>query len=164
MGLDTERTGPVEIEAKGVRGKFYDTFMDYSFTNVYANGVRMIGTAEGPRGLKYEGSDGWVFVHVHGCRLEASSPDLLKEKIGDDEIKVGRSPGHHRNFLDCVKSRKEPVASAEIGHRSGTICHLNNIAMLTGRKLKWDPKTEQFHNDEGANALLKPKMRAPWAI
>ncbi len=165
MGMGTETTGPVEIEAKGVRGTgLYDTFMDYEFTNTFANGVRMIGSAEEPRGLKFEGSDGWVFIHVHGCALDAHPKSLLEETIGDSEIRIGRSPGHHRNFLDCVKSRKTPVAPAEVGHRSATICHLNNIAMLTGRKLRWDPRTERFADDDVANALLRPKMRDPWTV
>ncbi len=165
LGMGTDDTGPVEIEAKGSRGTgLYDTFMEYEFTNTYANGVRMIGTSQGPRGLKFEGSDGWIFVHVHGCKLEAEPKSLLEEKISAGESRLERSPGHHRNFLDCVKSRKTPVASAEIGHRSASICHLNNIAMLTGRKLKWDPKRERFANDDGANTLLLPKMRAPWTL
>ncbi len=165
MGLGTELTGPVEVECKGVRGTgLYDTFMDYEYVNTFANGIQMIGTSKGPRGLKYEGSEGWIFVHVHGCRLSASDPELLKEKIGEKEIQVGRSPGHHRNFLDSVKSRKQPVAHAEIGHRSASICHLNNIAMLTGRKLKWNPETEEFIGDAAANDLRGPKMRSPWKL
>ncbi len=165
MGLGTDLTGPVKIQAKGNQGQgLYDTFMDYEFVNTFKNGISMIGTSEGQRGLKYEGTEGWVFVHVHGCRLSASSPDLLKEKIGESEIHLGRSPGHHRNFLDSVKSRKNPVAHAEIGHRSGTICHLNNIAMKLGRPLEWDPEKELFVNDEAANKLITPEMREPWKL
>jgi predicted dehydrogenase len=165
LGMGTDDTGPVEIEASGSRGTgLYDAYMDYAFTNVYANGVRMIGESRSPRGLKFEGTDGSIFVHVHGCRLEVEPKSLLEEKIGPKEIHVGRSPGHSRNFLDCVKSRKDPVATAEIGHRSASVCHLNNIAMLTGRKLHWDPVAERFKNDDEANALLSPKMRAPWTI
>ena len=111
-----------------------------------------------------EGSDGWIFVHIHGGRLEASSDALLKEKIRDDEIQLGRSPGHHRNFVDSIKSRKDPVATAEIGHRTASVCHLNNIALLLGRKLRWDPAKEQFLDDSEANALVTPKMRAPWSL
>ncbi len=165
MVMNTEDTGPVEIEAKGERGDgLYDTFMNYEFTNTYANGVRMVGTSEGPRGVKFEGTKGWVFIHVHGCKLDAEPKSLLDEIIGPDEVHIGRSPGHHRNFLDCVKSRETPVASAEIGHRSGSVCHLNNIAMLTGRKLRWDPVKEQFDGDAEANKLLAPQMRLPWSL
>jgi predicted dehydrogenase len=166
LGADVDATGPTEIEATGVRPKsnLFDVFWDYNFTATYSNGVKFVGTAEGPRGLKFEGSDGWVFVHIHGCRLEASSPALLKENPESFRIKLGRSPGHQRNFLDCVKSRLAPVATAEIGHRSASICHLLNIAMLTGRKLRWDPRREVFLGDEAANKLLRPTMRAPWKL
>jgi len=166
MGMGADRTGPVEIEAKGKRGDgLYDAFMEYEFTNTYANGVRMIGESHsGTRGLKYEGSDGWIFVHVHGCKLDAGPKSLLDEIIGAKEVRLGRSPGHHRNFLDCVKTREQPLAPAEVGHRSGTICHLTNIAMLTGRKIKWDPKTETIAGDPGASDSLAPKMRAPWSL
>ena len=166
LGNGTDNTGPVEIEATGTASKtsLYDAFMDYKFVNKFANGVTMIGEAVGPRGLKFEGSDGWLFVHIHGGKLEASSESLLKEKIAENEIHLGRSPGHHRNFLDSVKCRQQPVTTAEIGHRTASICHLNNIAMLTGRKLNWDPQAEQILNDPEANRLLKPTMRSPWTI
>jgi hypothetical protein len=114
--------------------------------------------------VKFEGEDGWIMVHIHGCGLDASNRDILREKIGDDEIQIGRSAGHHRDFLDCVKSREDTMATAEIGHRTGTICHLNNIAMLVGRTLKWDPIKERVIGDDEANALLTPKMRAPWHL
>ena len=166
LGAGTDDTVPVEFEATGTRSttSLYNAFMDYKFENVYANGVRMIGENKGPRGLKFEGSGGSIFIHIHGAKLEADPPGLLEEKVAEGEIQLGRSPGHHRNFLDSVKSRQQPVASAEVGHRTATICHLNNIAMLTGRKLIWDPKTEQIANDSEANALLAPAMRSPWRL
>lgn len=166
LGAGTDDTGPVEIEAKGTRNTtgLFDAFMQYEFVNTYANGLKLIGKSSGPRGLKFEGTDGWIFVHIHGARLEASHPDLLKPGEGPGWVSLGRSPGHHRNFLDCVKSRKDPFATAEIGHRTASICHLNNIAMITGKKLKWDPKKEQITNDAEANSLLTPKMRSPWHL
>jgi predicted dehydrogenase len=166
LGLGTDDTGPVEIEAKGGKNKHgvYDAFFDYEFTNTYANGVKMIGSTQSPRGLKFEGADGWIFIHIHGGKLEASDPAMLKEAPINIKVHLGRSPGHVRNFLDSVKSRKDPVATAEIGHRTASICHLNNIALLTGRNLKWDPKKEQFEGDYEANKLLTPVMRGPWKV
>lgn len=160
-------TGPVEIEAKGVQtpGSLYDTFWDYQFTNKYANGVTMIGQAKGPRGLRLEGDDGWIFIHVHGQALEASDPKLLEDRDTKDfEIQLGRSPGHQRDLIEAIKTGRDPVATAEIGHRTASVCHLNNIAMRLGRKLKWDPKKEQFEDDSEANALVTPVMRAPWKL
>ena len=162
--MGTDNTGPVEIEAKGDRNKdsLFNVFWDMEFTNVYADGVKMIGDFKEPRGLKLEGSDGWIFVHVHGQKLEASLPKILGGKTWTT-TGVNPLPGHIRNFLDCVKSRKHPAATAEVGHRTATICHINNIAMQLGKKLKWDPKTEKF-DDEEANKLLTPTMREPWRL
>jgi predicted dehydrogenase len=165
LGAGLDETGPVEIEAKGVQQKdcMYDVFWDYTFTNRYANGVELVGSTKGPRGVRFEGEDGWVFIHVHGAKLEASSPDLLKLNADDFKVKLGRTTSHVRNFLDSIRSRKEPFATAEIGHRTATICHLNNIAMKLGRKLKWDPVKERFDDDE-ANKLITPTMRSPWKL
>lgn len=175
LGAGTDDTGPTEIEASGVRDKggLYDVFWDYNFTNTFANGVKMIGSTQEPRGVRFEGADGWIFIHVHGARLEASDPDKSGLKDLDEwkkqngklhPIQLGRSPGHLKNFLDSVRSRQQPVAHAEVGHRTASLCHLNNIAMLLGRPLKWDPKAEKFPGDDEANALITPKMRSPWKL
>src|SRR5262249_1993833 len=140
--MGTDDTGPVEIEAKGERNKdsLYNAFFDMEFTNIYANGVKMLGDHKEPRGLKLEGSEGWIFVHVHGQKLEASEAKILD---GKGDMGVNPLPAHIQSFLDGVKTRKQPSATAEIGHRTATICHINNIAMTLGHKLKWDPKTEK---------------------
>ena len=166
LGNGTDHTGPIEIVAHGKAPDdgIYNTFMEYQFECNYANGVRLVGESKAPRGLKFEGTDGWVFIHLHGGRLEAQRKSLLQEFIGPNEIHLGRSPGHHRDFLNAVKTRSQPVAPAEVGHRTATICHLVNIAMLTGRKLKWDPKKEQITNDPEANRMLSRPMRSPWHI
>lgn len=160
---DADDAGPVELIAKGkqVTSKLFDCFIEYNFECTYKNGVKIIGTSEGDRGLKLVGSDGWIFIHIHGGRLVASNPDILREKIGPHEIHVEYSPGHHRNFLDSVIKRKKTVAHEEIGHRTATICHLLNIAMLTDKKISWDPISEKSTNPEINKYLQKP-MREPW--
>lgn len=179
LGMGTDDSGPIEFQATGkqVAGSPYDAFWDYEFTNTYSNGVRLIGTTEGPRGLKFEGTEGWLFVAIHGGKLTASDPQMLPEgvrtgkKIGVDDpipedfqLRLGRSPGHHLNFIDCVISRQEPMATAEIGHRTATICHLNNLAMRVGRTIKWDPVLEELVDDPDAGRQLVPIMRAPWTV
>jgi len=72
--------------------------------------------------------------------------------------------GEHRNFLDCVKSRKDPYFPAEIGHRCCSVAHLGNIAMDLGRKMKWDPQKEEFIGDATANRMRTTAMREPWGI
>ncbi len=166
LGMGTDYTGPVEIEGEGEAPEdgLFNTFMKYNFVCTYANGVRMIGKSEGPRGLKFEGTDGWIFVHIHGGHLEAEPKLLLKHRIGPNEIHLGRSAGHHQDFLDAVKTRGQVIAPAEVGHRSVTICHLVNIALLTGRKLKWDPVKERIINDTLADRMTARPMRSPWRL
>jgi predicted dehydrogenase len=166
LGAGKDDTGPVEYIAKGSRNPsgLFDAFMDYVFVNIYDDGLKMIGSTAGPRGLKFEGDEGWIFIHVHDQKVEASDPRILESELGEDEIHLGRSPGHHRNFVDCVKLRQEPMATAEIGHRTATICHLNNIAMTLGRAVHWDPVNEVVVGDEEANKMLKPDMRPPWVL
>jgi len=166
LGNDTDNTGPIEIAAKGkpLPKGLYNAFMEFEFEFKYINGVRMLGKSEGTRGLRFEGTDGWIFVHIHGGRLEAQPQSLLKEVIGPNEIHLGRSPGHHRNFLDAVKSRGQPVAPVEVGHRTATICHLTNIAMLTEETLRWNPQTERVTNSYQADIMLTPVMRSPWYL
>lgn len=170
LGAGKDSTGPVEVTARGEQtpGSLYDAFWNYSFENTYADGLKLIGESDErkPRGVRFEGSDGWILVKIHGCGLEAHPASLLKETIGESEIHLGRSPenNHYRNFIECIRSRKEPMACAETGHRTATLCHLNNIAMRLGRKLRWDPDKEHFIGDDAANDLITPKMRAPWRL
>ncbi len=163
----SDDAGPIAFDAKGrqIQNGVYDCFIDYNFRCTYANGVVMTGDSRGERGLQLVGEDGWIFIHIHGGRLEAEPHSLLREKIGLDEIHVGRSPGHHRDFIDCAKKRTLPMAHAEIGHRTASICHLLNIAMLTGEKLDWDPVAERVTNSERANRMATEKpMRSPWRL
>lgn len=164
----TDDTGPVEIAGRGSMfggGKgIFDTFIEYDFECRYANGVRLIGGSTGQRGLRLEGTEGWIFIHIHGGRLEAEPKSLLQEVIGPDEIHLGRTGGHHKNFIGAVKTRGEPFAPAEVGHRTGSICHLVNIAMVTGRKIKWDPVREQIIGNADANSMLSGPMRSPWRL
>jgi len=166
LGNGTDDTGPVEIIARGSRSEtgLYNVFWDYEFECAYAKGVKLVGSSRGPRGLKFIGTDGSIFIHVHGARLVADPASLLEEKIGEDEIRLGRTSSHRQNFIDAVKSRHQPMAHAEIGHRTASICHLINIAMLTGRKILWDPAEEKIVNDPEANNLLTAEMRPPWHL
>jgi predicted dehydrogenase len=166
LALGMDDTGPVEVRATGTASKtsLFNAFFDFEFENVYANGVRMLGTSHtGPRGVGFEGDRGKLFVHIHGGELEADPASILNEEIGETEIQLGRTVSHRRNFLDAVRSRQAPFATAEIGHRTATICHLNNLALRLGRALKWDPVAERT-NDEEANSLLTPSMRSPWSL
>jgi predicted dehydrogenase len=165
-GNDTERSGPVEVEGTGTHweGGLFNTVKDYDLTYKYANGVVMTCTPGNPS-IKFIGSDGWVGNRGWRSRLEASSDEIKNSVIGPDETKLYTNPaGEHRDFLDCVKSRKDPYFPVEIGHRVATVCHLGNIAVKLGRKLKWDPVAEAFVGDDAANGMLSRPMRAPWTL
>ncbi|RPI28877.1 MAG: gfo/Idh/MocA family oxidoreductase [Acidobacteria bacterium] len=166
LGNGTDETTPIELDGRGEvpPGDLYNAFFNYKFECKYANGVRMIGTTATPRGLKFEGTDGWIFIHIHGGNLEAEPKSLLREIVGPDEIQLGRSPGHHRDFLNSVLTRKKPMAPVEVGYHTATICHLLNMSMQLGRKIKWDPEKEEIISDSTAQGLLCRAMRSPWHL
>lgn len=163
-GNGSDDTGPIEIEAKAEfpdRGLF-DVHTTFRAEGMYANGVRLIQETGDPAGVRFEGDQGFVFVR-RGA-IEPSDRELLREKIRDDEIKLYRSTNHMKNFLECMRSRKEPAAPVEVGHRSNTICVITHIAMKMGRKLRWDPQAERFVDDDEANRLLDYPHRKPWTL
>ncbi|HEX6984775.1 MAG TPA: Gfo/Idh/MocA family oxidoreductase, partial [Planctomycetaceae bacterium] len=166
LAAGKDGTGPVRVRASGERNPsgLYDAFMFYEFENAYADGLRLIGESKGPRGLRFEGTEGSLFVAVHGGDLQAEPKGLLGTKINSFDPAQADAPSHQRNFIDCVKSRETPLAPAEAGHRTATVCHLNNIALRLGRELTWDPAAERFAGDDEANALLLPTMREPWTL
>jgi predicted dehydrogenase len=163
---DTERTGPVEIEGAGRRHAdgLYNTYFDYHVTYKYGNGVEMQVNSGGVA-LRLEGTDGWVGNDGWVGKLQASSPEILNTVIGPEETHLFTCPGgEHRNFLDCVKTRRDPYFPAEIGHRCSSLGHLGNIAMDLGRKLRWDPQAEQFTDDAEANRMRSRGRRGPWRL
>jgi predicted dehydrogenase len=163
-GMGTEETGPIEIaNAKGEfpPDELWNTATSYYFAAIYRNGVTLMISDKLRGGVTFEGTEGWAWANRGQCDAEPKS--ILTSKIGPNEIHLYESHDHYRNFIDCVISRKEPVAPVETAHRSITICHLGNIAMRLGRKsLKWDPAKEQIIGDEEAAKMLSRTYRAPW--
>lgn len=164
-GNGSEATGPVSITAEAdfpARGLF-DVHTRLKAEAVYADGTVMtICAGDDPAGVRFEGDEGWIFVR-RGA-IEASDPAILKRKVGPGELTLYRSGNHMKNFLECVRSGKEPAAPVEVGHRSNTICVMTMIAARLGRKLKWDPGTELFVGDDEANGMLDYPHRKPWNI
>jgi hypothetical protein len=177
-GMGTEHGGPVEIEAKAefpARG-LWDVHGPFSVRAVYESGVIMEIDGEYPNGVRFEGSEGWIFVArgdvgvtasdptsaQNSDALAASDPAILGSEIGPDEIQLYRSPDQHGNWLDCIRTRVQPVAPAEIAHRSCTACLVAHTAMKLGRKLVWDPRRERFASDDEANAHLSRPQRHPY--
>jgi myo-inositol 2-dehydrogenase / D-chiro-inositol 1-dehydrogenase len=163
---DTERSGPVEIEGTGTHwsGGLYNTVKDYDVTYRYANGVVMTCKPGNPS-IKFIGTDGWVGNTGWRAPVEASSPKILESKIGPEEIHLYTNPAlEHDDFLKCVRSRKDPYFPVDIGHRVSSVCHLANLMLRLGRKLKWDPQAEQFLDDPEANRMLDRPRRSPWHL
>jgi predicted dehydrogenase len=180
-GMDTEYTGPVEIwgSAEFPTHGLWDVHGPFRTEALYADGVKMIVSGAFPNGIRFVGSEGWVFVSRGNetvtasdpaARLKdpkalaASDPRIITSVIGPDEVHLYVSRDHHGNWLDCVKSRQQPIAPVEIAHRACSTCLLHHIAMKTKRKLFWDPDRERFRNDDEANAMLSRPQRWPYVI
>jgi len=167
-GLGFDSTGPVEVEGSGVyppRDALYNTATKYYITAKYAEGVTMIiaGGYPGIRsGTKWIGDEGWIWVDRGG--LEAEPAKVLTSVIQPTEIQIPKSPGHYQEFIDCVKSRQPTHTPAEVALRSATPGWLGQIAMLPGRKIKWDPVKEEIIGDPEASRLLSREMRWPWRL
>ncbi|MBI4586213.1 MAG: Gfo/Idh/MocA family oxidoreductase [Planctomycetes bacterium] len=152
LGMD--ESGPVEIippeDPNATSGVKY----------LYANGVEMIHG--GPGGCVFTGTAGTL--RIDRGHLTSEPESIVKEPLGEKDVHLYKSPGHHRNWIDCIRSRKRPVADVEIGARSVTVAHLGNLAYWYHRKLRWDPKNWKFAGDEEANRWLDRERRGPWKL
>lgn len=167
-GLGLDYAGPVEIEGRGEypQDGLWNTPYAYDFTATYANGLKMRVANESKQphgmGICWYGEKGWIYVTRDG--LQASNAKILEEKIGPDEHQLYKSDNHQKNLLDCVKTRQQTITPAEVAHRSLSVGLLGEIAMLRGKKLQWNPQTEQFVNDPEAARLLMRAYRSPWHV
>ena len=152
-GLGMDKSGPVEIIPAG--------YMDFThLTFLYSNGAVM---TEEPfdeketKGVKFWGNDGWI--EVSRGHYNASDPSLFPETSDEGEGPYETRVSHHLNFIESVRSRKEPVVPVEIGHRTCTVCNLGNIAYELGRPLKWNASTESFIDDDEADKFMHRNYR-----
>lgn len=180
LGMDN--SGPVEFEDLGAEwpqpGDLFTTATKVDFRARYTDGIELrCRTSSRGFGARFEGTQGWIDFSYKG--LETFPESLKSVKLSPNDVRLGpeneRSDTlvnprrkisflHVRNFLDCVKSRKDPIESVEAGHRTASLCHLGNIAMKLGRKIRWDPEKEQILGDEEAARMLQRPMRAPWTL
>ena len=164
--LNTKRTGPVEVEGTGEfpRDNLWDVLQKFEVRYRYASGVEVIYTNAGRPFVRIEGTDGWIeHTWFKPDGFIASDEDLLSWKPGPNDIQFPLIT-EKQDFVNCVKSRKETMIPAEIGHRAATMCQIGHIAIETGSKLKWNPATERFTNNDEANKLLSRPQRAPWQV
>jgi predicted dehydrogenase len=176
-GMDTEHTGPIQIEAQAEfpTTGLWNVHGNYQAKAVYANGVEMYMGEDNPNGVRFEGSDGWIFVSRGNVGVtaadpttgdnkafQASNPKILGSKIGPNEIHLMESSEQHMSWVDSIQTKKPTISPAEIAHRSCSACLIAHIAMKVPGKLDWDPKAERFTNSDEANKLLSRPQRYPY--
>jgi predicted dehydrogenase len=159
---DTNHTGPVAYEFPGNNS-------GEGLVAHYANGVRLVLTGRGfpgSCGVRFEGSEGWAqSADGAGATYEPKSLGGVRKRVIQNYLAQSQRPlNHWRDFLDCVKSRRQAVAPAETAHRSVSACHCATICVRLGRNLKWDPAKEEFIGDEEADRMRTTPRRAPYAV
>jgi predicted dehydrogenase len=181
-GMGMERSGPVEIWCDKVEfatSGLWDVHGIFQTEAVYANGVKMIVSNEFPNGIKFEGTNGWVFVSrgdyqatssdplkpgEQAKKIDASDPRLLTSVIGEKEFHFTISKEHHGNWLEAIRDNKPTIAPVEEAHRACSACLLHHISMKLKRKLHWDPAKEKFKNDDEANKMLSRPQRKGYEV
>ncbi|MEN6607593.1 MAG: Gfo/Idh/MocA family oxidoreductase [Bryobacteraceae bacterium] len=175
--LGTEHTGPIEVSALAQFPKrgLWDVHGSFQVRFQYANGATVYLSDKYPTGERIIGEDGWIWVSRGSYKpgdpqpgaprsavFDASDVRILREGIRPNEIHLHESHDHHLDWLESVKTRKEPAAPAEVGHRTCSACLIAHTAMKLGRDLRWDPDRERFINDDEANGMLARPQRAPF--
>ena len=161
-GLGMDESGPVRIlppeNPKAGHGLKY----------IYANGVPVVHTekddhGKGVDGVVFVGADGWI--QVNRGKLSSGPEEIIKTPLGENDVHLYKSPGHQRDWLACVKTRKRPICDVEVGARSVTVCHLGNIAYWTRERIKWDPKKWEFVDAAAEVAKWYDRERRdPWQL
>lgn len=170
--------GPLEIEGKGVWPDpegVCDTAMNWDVTCTYDNGIRMNYTGNpvpetwqtrygrtSDHGTAFEGTEGWV--HVDRSGINAHPKELLDIEWTPDDIQLYQSNNHARNLLDSVRARKQAICPIDEAVQADILCHISDIAIRLEQKLRWDPATEQFVDNDAANRRLVRAMRSPWRL
>jgi len=175
-GMNLELSGPTRIEGKGVfpTNKIWNVHGAGHVELTYPGDIHLTATDRFPNGIRFIGDEGWIFVS-RDAQTTASDPkspvtplkplDASDPKLLDPNgvtVHFPHSLEHHKNWLECVKSRQTPLVPAPIAHRANAACILSWIAMKLGRPLNWDVQAEQFVNDGQANAMLSRPERAPY--
>ncbi|MDO6603777.1 Gfo/Idh/MocA family protein [Arenibacter palladensis] len=178
-GMDTELTGPKSVEALAEFPKsgLWNVHGDFFVKHEYNNGITVYTSGGYTNGIRYEGTDGWIFVSRGAYQasasdpvdqeksskaLNASDPKILESVIGENEIHLEKIDDQHGNWLDCIKTRKAPISPIEKGHKACVTCLISDIAMQFDRKLEWDNEKEMFINDDEANDMLHRDQRKPY--
>jgi glucose-fructose oxidoreductase len=162
-GYDIHKAGVTEVEGTGripTEG-LYNTVLDWDVKLTFANGLKMTFKPGGDN-TKFVGTEGWISVARGQWNAE---PVSLKEaSLGPNDVRLVESRNHYQNFVDCIKSRKDPVSHIEDAVRSDIISHLGDIAIRLKRKIRWDWDKEEILGDPEASKMLSRPLRAPWTL
>lgn len=180
--LGEQHSGPVAVEGSGVFSGIqggYEVPTQFTARLTYASGVEVEARDAGENGIHFKGDRGWLFVErgkIRGSVIDALKDDPLpRERFTlyahdpknpiDRTNKLGALISHMENFFDCVRARNRATLSdPESQHRSATVCHLANIAIRLGRKLRWDPAAERFVGDSEADGMLARVQRKGFEV
>jgi hypothetical protein len=161
-GSDADQSGPIVVEGTGEIPTvgLYNNVLNWDM-RVQLGDVKMTFKPGGDS-TKFIGPDGWVRVTRGG--IDAEPKSLLTSKIGPNDTHLIETVSHAQNFIDAVKSRKPAVSPLDQAVRSDIISQLCDIAVRTGRKITWDPKTKSIVGDEEAANMTRREMRSPWTL
>jgi predicted dehydrogenase len=179
-GLGKDGATPVEFEDNGSeflpKGSLFTAASKTAFRARYADGVELVCETRSSSATKFEGTEGRLEVSLGGS-IKTFPENLKDSVIGPGEIHLPRSnparkenirkdidADHVRNFLDAVKTRRDPIEPVEVGHSTASLCILGNMAQILKRKFTWDPAAERSPDDEDVNRMLTRPMREPWAL
>jgi len=179
MGLELGGPSTVEARASFMKDDVWTVHHTYHVDMVYPGGILLVMDEMYPNGIRWEGTDGWVFCARGSAQvtssdpnaqdakqparkaLDASDPRILSEPFGDRDKRWPASSDHYLNWLESVAARRDPIAPVDQAARSLQACAAGWIAMKLGRRLQWDAAAERFVNDAEANRLCARTPRAP---
>jgi predicted dehydrogenase len=156
LGMD--QSGPSFFFPKGHNGSEWQGYTYENGPSVYRD-----HPAESRQQIEFHGEKGMVAVSRND-QLITSPAELKNKPLDPSEIHLYDSRNHRQNFLDCIRTRKRPIADVEIGHRTATVCHLSAIAERLNRTVQWDPAKEQIIGDAEASKWLDRPRRAPYTL
>ena len=165
-GVGLDKDGPVEVKGQGIfppKDDLWDAPIGYDCYAKYENGITIHMNSEFPGGTKWIGEDGWIFV-TRGNIKESNIKGIFEKDSKTLPVKLYKSDDHFQNFIDCIRSGKESITPCETAHRSASVGHLCNIAMYTGRTIRWNSKEEKILNDPEATRMLSPNYQGIWEL
>jgi len=166
--MNTEHTGPVEVEGKGeFPVSLWNTMINFKVQYTYANGtvVTCEQTPTSTPSIRYSGSEAWIKVDGYPGTMTSSKPELVTLEPEAGELDFSKTLWDKNDFIGAIRENRQPLEPIEVGHRAITLAQIGLIACQVQDKLHWNPETESFEGNNWANALLAaPLSRIEWAV